>query len=184
MAPNLRASFKERQCKCFFEALPTTPPPVKKIRSEVSREKLILDAPMVQVPPFDAVRSEQELVMSCSIEDTCLMGDGTLAATLGGDINEKDVSISPPSWEEIATLLKTIPCFTTPKPPASGVNVLFPLTRRHFVELPDDLIVVGVVHPFHGTPDFVLRCTYLMQKYIIEEMTEVVRFASFFLKFT
>lgn len=112
------------------------------------------------------------------------MGDGTLAATLGGDINEKDASISPPSWEEIATLLKTIPCFTTPKPPTSGVNVLFPLTRHHFVELPYDLILVGVVHPFHGTPDSVLRCTYLMQKYIIEETTEVVRFASFLLKFT
>lgn len=139
---------------------------------------------MVQVPPFDAVRSEQELVMSYSIEDTCLMGDETLAATLGGDINEKDTPINPPSWEEIATLLKTILCFTTPKPPASGVNALFPLTRRHFVELPDDLILVSVVHPFHGTPDSVLRCTYLMQKYIIEETMEVVRFASFLLKFT
>lgn len=139
---------------------------------------------MVQVPPFDAVRSEQELVMSYSIEDTCLMGDETLAATLGGDINEKDTPINPPSWEEIATLLKTILCFTTPKPPASGVNALFPLTRRHFVELPDDLILVSVVHPFHDTPDSVLRCTYLMQKYIIEETMEVVRFASFLLKFT
>ena len=47
MAPNLRVGFKERHCKRLSEALPTTPPPAKKTRLEVSHEEPILDAPMV-----------------------------------------------------------------------------------------------------------------------------------------
>ena len=47
MAPNLRVGFKERHCKRLSEALPTTPPPAKKTRLEVSQEEPILDAPMV-----------------------------------------------------------------------------------------------------------------------------------------
>lgn len=46
---------------------------------------------MAQVPPFDTVRSGQELVTSSSIEkDVCPMEDRTLVAIPGGNINEKD----------------------------------------------------------------------------------------------
>ena len=101
----------------------------------------------------------------------------TPVATPGGNTNERDAPISFSSWEDIATRLKSVPYFTTPKPPASGVNAFFPFTRHHFVELRSDPRLAGVVHPFHGTLESVLQCTYLMQKYIAEETMEVVRFA-------
>lgn len=44
MALNLMASFKERQCKGLSESLPTTPPPIKRTRLEVSHEDSISDA--------------------------------------------------------------------------------------------------------------------------------------------
>lgn len=53
---------------------------------------------MAQVPPFDTVRSGQELVTSSSIEkDACPMEDRTLVAIPSGNINEKDGLISLPS---------------------------------------------------------------------------------------
>ena len=80
--------------------------------------------------------------------------------------------------------LKSVPYFTTPKPPTSGVNAFFPFTRHHFVELRSDPRLAGVVHPFHDTLESALQCTYLMQKYIAEETTEMVRFAISFPKST
>lgn len=70
MASNLRAEFKERQHKGLFEALPALPSLAKKTRLEVSRDEPTIDAPMVQAPSFDAVRSGQELVPNPFIEDT------------------------------------------------------------------------------------------------------------------
>lgn len=59
---------------------------------------------MAQVPYSDTVKSRQELVASSYIEkDVCPVEEGTLVATLGGDINEKDTLISFPSWQKIAT---------------------------------------------------------------------------------
>ena len=134
----------------------------------------------MQVPSFDVIRSGRELVVIPSIEDACLMEDGTSPATLGGNANERDSPVNPSSWENIATLLKSVPCFTTPDSPASGVNAFFLMTRRHFVELCGNLHLAGVVRPSHGTPESVLRCTYPMQKYTAEETTKVVRFAPSF----
>lgn len=57
MTPNLRAGFKERQCKRLFEALLTALPPVKRMRLEVSHEESILDALTAQVAPSNTVRS-------------------------------------------------------------------------------------------------------------------------------
>ena len=100
----------------------------------------------------------------------------TPLATPGGNTNERDAPISPSSWEDIVMRLKSVPCFTTPKLPASGVNAFFPFTCHHFVELRSDPRLAGVVHPFHGTLESIFQCTYPMQKYIAEETTEVVRF--------
>ena len=73
---------------------------------------------MVQVPLFYTVKSEQELVASSFVEnDACPVEDGTLTATLGGEVNERDIPINPPSWEEIAVLLRKLPCFTALEAP-------------------------------------------------------------------
>ncbi|KAJ9678109.1 hypothetical protein PVL29_022871 [Vitis rotundifolia] len=47
-----------------------------------------MDALMVQVPPFDVVRPELELVACPSVEDICPAKDGTLVATPGGNAND------------------------------------------------------------------------------------------------
>ena len=53
---------------------------------------------MVQVPLFYTVKSEQELVASSFVEnDACPVEDGTPTATLGGEVNERDIPINPPS---------------------------------------------------------------------------------------
>lgn len=133
-------------------------------------------APMVHVPPSDVGRSERELVVTSSVEDDCLTKDGTSTGTPGVNANEGDVSDNPSSWEDIAALMKKVPCFTAPEPPASSVDAFFYYCHHQYVELPGGLS--DVVHPSHGTPEFVLRCTHPMQKYTTEEMVEVVRFTA------
>lgn len=77
MVSNLRVGFKEMQRKRLFEALPTTPQPVKKTCPEVSHEQPVSDAPTTQVPPSDTVRSGQELVVSSfTKKNACPAEDG------------------------------------------------------------------------------------------------------------
>lgn len=109
--------------------------------------------------------------------DASSVENRTPTITPGGDINEKDVPISFPSWKEIAALLKKVPCFTIPEPPAPSIDAIFSLTCHHFVDLLGDSRISGMVHLPHGTPESVLQCTYLTQKYTIKETVEVVRFA-------
>lgn len=47
-------------------------------------------------------------------EDTCLAEDEVPIVALGGKGKEKDAPAIPSSWEEIAALLKAVPCFTAP----------------------------------------------------------------------
>lgn len=137
------------------------------------------------MPRFDTVNSVQELVAISSVEkDASSVEDGTLTATLGGEVNERDTSINPPSWEKIVALLKKVPCFTAPELPVPSLDALFPLTHRHFVNLPGDPPITVVSHLSHGTPESVLRCIHPMQKYTAKEMIEVVRFDPFLPKFT
>ena len=91
------------------------------------------DVLMVQVPHFDTVRPCQELVVGLPLEDTCPVGDEVPTATPGGNAKEKDTLVIPSSWEEIAVLLKAVPCFTVPQPPTSGVEKFFPFSHHHFV---------------------------------------------------
>lgn len=106
-----------------------------------------------------------------------------IAHTLGGDINEKDAPISSPNWEEIAALLRKVPCFIAPEPPVPGIDALFPLTHRHFVNLPGDPPITIVSRLPHNTPKSVLRCIHPMEQYTTEEMAKVVRFAPSLPKF-
>nr|CAN68572.1 hypothetical protein VITISV_023885 [Vitis vinifera] len=167
IALRLKVNFKERHHKHLFEALLVAPLPAKKSHPEAPREE---SAPCV---PIDVVGFGQELVVILSIEDTCRTEDATSSATLGGIANEKETLVNLSSWEDIVTLLKSVPCFTTLEPQASGVNAFFSMTRCHFVELLDEPCLASVVRPSHGTPKSVLRCTYPMQKYTTKETTKV-----------
>lgn len=186
MVSNLRVDFKERQHKRLSEALPTAPLPAKKTRSEVSHKEPVSDIPTTQVPIFDIVRSRQELVVSSSTEkNACPTKDGILVGhTLGGDINEKGIPISFPIWEEINALLRKVPCFSTPEPPALAIDAFFPLTCHHFVNLSGDPPITVVPRLPHDTPEFVLQCINMMQQYTAEGKAKVVRFAHFLSKFT
>lgn len=149
MTLNPRVDFKERQRKRLFKELLATPSPAKRTRPEVSHEKSILDVPMAQVPPFDIARSGQELLVSSSVEkDAFPAQDKTpIGHTLDDNINDKDVPISFPSWEEITTLLRQVPCFTALEPPTTSIDAFFLLTHRYFVDILDDPLTTVVPHP-------------------------------------
>lgn len=149
MTLNPRVGFKERQRKRLFKALLATPSPAKRTRPEVSHEELVLDVPMAQVPPFDIARSGQELfVISSAEKDAFPTQDMTpIGHTLNDDINDKDVPISFPSWEEITTLLRQVPYFTALEPPTTSIDAFFLLTHRYFVDMLDDPPTTVVPHP-------------------------------------
>lgn len=111
---------------------------------------------MVQVFSIDVVGSEQELVLIPSVEDACPIEDGTSIGTLGGDVIKKGALNSPSNWEDIATLLKRVLCFTAPKPLASGVEEFVPFSHSHFIDLLDDPHVAGIVRPSHVTSESTL----------------------------
>lgn len=97
ISPRLKVGFKERHRKCLSEALPTAPLLAKRSRSEAFCEELASDAPIMQVPPSDVVRSRRELVVILSIEDTRPTEDQTSTATPSGNANERDALASPSS---------------------------------------------------------------------------------------
>ncbi|RVW23366.1 hypothetical protein CK203_100795 [Vitis vinifera] len=126
MDSNLRTDFKERQRKHLSEALPATPPPAKQSRPKAPHEEPVFGRPHGP--------------------DTCPVGDEVPTATPGGNAKEKDTSVIPSSWEEIAVLLK------------AGSNPR----------------MAGVVRPSHVTSNFALRYTYPLMKYTVEENAEVL----------
>lgn len=81
-------------------------------------------------------------------------------------------------------LLRKVPCFTALELLAPGIDALFQLTCRHFVNLSGDPPITVVPHLSHDTPESVLRCIHPMQQYTIKETTEVVRTAPSLPKFT
>lgn len=131
------------------------------------------------MPSIDVVGSGQELALIPSVEDACLTKDGTSTGTLGGDAIKKGALDSPSNWEDIATLLKRVLCFTTPKPLALGVEEFFPFSHRHFIDLLDDTHVAGVVQSSHVTSESALRCTHPLLTYIAKKTVEVVGFTHF-----
>ena len=183
MAFRLKVGFKERHRKRFNEALPVVPPPAKKSYPEAPHEEPIPNTLVVQVPPIEAIRPDQELVVSPPAEDTCPDKDGDPAATSGGNVKEKDILTIPSIWEDIGALLKTVPCFTTSEPPASGVEEFFSFSHRHFIDLRGDPRIAGVVRLSHVPLDSTLRYTYPLLKYTAEETAEVVGFTLFLPKF-
>lgn len=178
MAPKLKVDFKERYRKHLNKALPLASSPAKKVYPEASCQEPALNAIVLQVPHNDVIESRQELAVILSVEDTCLDKNGVSTATPSGNAKEKDDLAISSSWEEIAALLKAVPCFITPEPPAFGVEEFFPFSHRHFINLDGDPRMAGVIRPSHVTPDSAFRCTYPLLKYTTEKTTEVVRFIS------
>lgn len=181
MTSNLRASFKERQRKRLFESFSTTPPPAKRTCPEVLPEMPVPDAPLASMPPSNAVRSDQVLIVSSSAEkDVYLVLKMTyIGQTAGDDLIDKNAPISSPAlgWDEITTLLKQVSCFITPEPSSTNMNDFFPLIYRIFVDMLGNLpITVAPCLP-HDTPEYFLLCIQSMQQYTAVETTEVVRFA-------
>lgn len=131
------------------------------------------------MPPIDVVGSEQEIALVPLIEDTCPDEDEIPTATPGGNASERAALVSPSSWEKTAALLRSVPYFTTPEPPAPGVEAFYHFFQRHFVELRGEPYLVGVVHPSRITPEFALRCTHPLLKYTTEEMAKIVRLSPF-----
>lgn len=178
MAPKLKVDFKERHRKHLIEALHPASSPAKKVYPDASRQEPALNALVLQVPHNDVVESRQKLAVIPSVEDTCLDKNGASTATPGGNAKEKDDLTILSSWEEIAALLKAVPCFTAPEPPTFGVEEFFLFSHRHFINLDGDPRMAGVIRPSHVTPNSTLRCTYPLLKYTVEETTKVVRFIS------
>lgn len=160
MTPNLRAGFKERQRKRLSEAFPATPPPTKKSRPKASHEESDPNVPMVKVPPSDIVQPCLELVVRPPSKSTCPAEDKVSATTPGGKAKEKNAPAIPLSWEEIAALLKSTPCFTAPEPPTFELEEFFMFSHHHFVNLSGIPRMAGMVRPFHVAQDSALRCTY------------------------
>lgn len=97
MAPNLRAGFKERQCKRLSKAFPAIPSPTKKSRPKTPREEPNPDVPMVKVPYSDIVQPCLELVVRSSSESTCPTENEVPTTTPGGKAKEKDAPAIPSS---------------------------------------------------------------------------------------
>ncbi|RVW69615.1 hypothetical protein CK203_062631 [Vitis vinifera] len=158
----------------------TTRPPSKKFVPRPTEKALDLSPPFVSsfpstsievgidqgssnspsVPPSDTVQPCLELVVRPLSESTCPVEDKVPTATPGGKAKEKDAPAIPSSWEEIAMLLKAIPCFTAPEPPTSRVEEFFMFSHCHFVNLSGIPCMAGMARPSHVAQDSALRCTY------------------------
>lgn len=75
-------------------------------------------------------------------------------------------------------LLKAVPCFTMPEPPALGAEKFFLLP---VVTLSTCAVTLAL--PAWFALRMSLRCTYPLLKYTDEETTEVVGFTHFLPKF-
>ncbi|KAL6331195.1 hypothetical protein AAG906_009623 [Vitis piasezkii] len=146
MTSNLRASFKERQCKRLSESFPTASPPAKRTCSR--------SLPKCQ---FD-----QALIVSSSAEKDVypVLEMTSIGQTAGNDLTDKNAPISSPvlGWDEITTLLKQVSCFTTPE---------------FFVDMLGNPPITAAPCLPHDTPEYFLLCIQPMQQYTAVETTEV-----------
>lgn len=92
----------------------------------------------------------------------------------------KDASISScaPSWEEIAKLLKQVPCFIEPEPPSTDLMDFFSLTHQFFVDIASNPSIIVAARLPRGTLESVFSRIQPMQDYTVVEMIEVVSLAS------
>ena len=94
----------------------------------------------------------------------------------GDDHNDKDALINSHalSWEEIAKLLKQVPCFTEFEPHLADLMDFFWLTHQFFMDIIGNPSITVVVNLPCGTSEFVLSHIQLMEDYTIFETAKVV----------
>lgn len=102
MAADLRASFKDRQCKWLSKPIKVVAPPVKRPCSNEVHEEPIMEAPPTPVPPLDATGfSSVSAAASLVRAETYPSQDGALdgPAPTEEDLDQKDTpfSVRPPS---------------------------------------------------------------------------------------
>lgn len=145
MAVNLRADFKEKECKRLFESIVVATPPTKKSCAEIPHATPILDIPSEPKPSSDAIRPSHVPTAKPPIGKYGHPEQGEASTGLAPPNNnfvEYVVSVPPcpqvprtPSREEMAKLLKQVSCFTEAKPPMTSMWDFFPFPKWVMMDL-------------------------------------------------
>lgn len=130
MAANLRTRFKERQHKHLSESIIVATPPAKRPCPKETYEAPTSDTPLMPMPPIEVAGPINVLVAKSRVrKDTCPTQDGALIGPdpIDDDLDKKDATIPlhAPNWEEMAEMLKQVPCFTEAKPPSTKMLNFF-----------------------------------------------------------
>ena len=95
-------------------------------------------------------------------KDVCPERDGafTSPAPACDNLDEKGAPVPPraPRLEEMATLLKQVPCFTEAEPLSTNMVNFFPLTKWVLVDLDDNPSIIIIVRlPYNTSKSIVSR---------------------------
>ena len=161
MVANLRAGFKERQRKCLSKSIAVTPLLAKRSCAKDTYVEPISNAPSAPMPLVNAVGpNNAPIAKSPTRKDVCPTQDGTSIGPthVGDNLDRKDASIPSrvPSWEEMAELLKQVPCFTEAEPLSTNMADFFLLTKRVSVDLDDNPSVNVATRLPYGTQEFIV----------------------------
>lgn len=140
MVANLRARFKEWQHKRLYESIIVATPPAKRPYPEETCEAPVPDTPLMPMPPTKVAGPNNVLVAKSLVrKDTCPTQDGAPIGSdpVDDDLDKKDATtpLCAPNWEEIAEMLKWVPCFTEVEPPSTKMLNFFSLTKQILVNL-------------------------------------------------
>ena len=161
MVANLRAGFKERQHKCLSKSIAVAPFLAKRSCAKDTYVEPISNAPPAPMPLVNAVGpNNAPIAKSPTRKDVCPTQDGTSIGPthVGDNLDRKDASVPSrvPSWEEMAELLKQVPCFTEAEPLSTNMADFFLLTKRVSVDLDDNPSVNVATRLPYGTQEFIV----------------------------
>lgn len=184
MAANLRAAFKERQCKHLSDSIAIAYHFAKKSCTEVPHLVPVLDILLVPKPSTDAVGLSRVPDARPSIGKDAYPkrgGVSTVSIPLSDELVDYTTSVPPcaqgpraPSWKEMIELLKQVPYFTKTKAPSISMGDFFPATKRVTVDLNGDLLISFIVRLPFSNPESVISHIQPMQDYTTAETVEVV----------
>ena len=149
MVVNLRASFKERQCKHLFESIIVIPPLAKKPCTEILCLEPVLVIAQMPKHSITIVGTNHVLNRRPSFtgKASCpKLGGPSTSLTYLSDDSIECITFIPscpqtpraPNREEIAELLKQVPSFIESEALVNKIRDLFPTTRRVLVYLDND----------------------------------------------